>query len=185
MVNFRANLISPVMVKKTQDYKNYSPQTVSFVEMEPASKADLKAMNKTMKNWGGNNYAWDIYNFFVESAEMQDRFEPEGEDKKRFFAITSQNSDLKNLVYDKILALALVIDQESSIILDFLQVDPDHDYFSLSPSYKGIGSAVVNALKNMFLEKDILLKSVPSAIEFYEKLGFNLVDKMGHMIYKR
>lgn len=180
MVNFRANLISTVTVKNIQN----SPRSVSFVEMKPASREDSRAMQNAMIAWGSDSYAWDIYNFFVESTEEQDDFSLEDDGKNRFFAITTQRSDLKNLISDRILALALVLEEKSSICLKFLQVDPDQNSFAMFQTYKGVGSTMVNALKDMFAKKDILLTSVPSAIEFYKKLGFNLVDDMRHMILK-
>ena len=59
-----------------------------------------------------------------------------------------------------------------SYTLEFLQVSPEHTYYNEDRQYKKIGAALINAIKDIAGNKKIIVDSVPSAVGFYELMGF-------------
>lgn len=183
MISFKANLIRPVSVERMVDEKNYKSIPTSFVELDNTSSQDLQALRKISRSWdNGKSYAWDIYNFFSCSFEEDEDFLL----SKRYFAVTTQRQNFEKLSYDRVLGLAQMNDEDSYYMLEFLQVDPDTNFNEFYRKFKGVGAAMLMALKTLFNSKDIVLRPADSnVVEFYVKQGFELLKESKYMRLKR
>ena len=179
MISFKASLINPVTIRRVISDNESYPQKASFVELDTNSNADEKALRQVSRNWdAGTSFAWDIHNFFRETTDECDCFLT-----RKFYALTSQRNNLESLNADEILGLVQIDNQSNNYYIDFLQVEPENSHNSYQRMFKGIGTAIINSLKNI-CNKDILLKSVGGTTDFYSKLGFE--PEIGkYMILKR
>lgn len=174
MISFKANLIQSVSVERMS-----KPFPASFVELDNTSKQDLNTLKKISRNWdNGRSFAWDVYSFFSSPYE-------EGE-QRRYFAITTQRQNFENLYEARVLGVAQMIDEKKCYLLEFLQVDPETNFNSFYRTFKGVGAAMLTALKTLFNDKDILLKPADCFVRmFYEKQGFEFLKETSHMRFKR
>lgn len=186
MLTFKANYISPATIVRINN-SNYGFKQVSFVEIDPMYKNDRLSVNKAAVSWdrhGGEGFAYDIC-----EALNQIYCSGQNNDDKRFFAITTQRNDFERLAYDDILALAQVTTPEeseyhsNSKYIDFLQIDPEYQKSNVYRTFKGVGTAMLNSIKKLYNDKNILLDSVESAIEFYTKNGFKEIESL-KMIFR-
>ncbi len=67
-----------------------------------------------------------------------------------------------------------------------MQVDPETNFNSFYRTFKGVGAAMLTALKTLFNDKDIILKPADCFVRmFYEKQGFEFLKETSHMRFKR
>lgn len=166
MLTFQANYLNSASIQRINIYKPCAKK-VSFIEINPQSKSDVLAVNKTAINWdknGGEGFAYDICRAINTGI------------KDRFFALTTQRSGFENPDSEQILALAQVkTENEGEEFIEYLQVDPENTNSAENPEFMHIGTAMLDSLKQLFFYKNIELDSVKSAISFYLRNGF--VDK--------
>ena len=156
---FKAQYLNNVNIMKYNDKSNkYEPAVASFVELKDEDKATVAKLNQ---EWIKGVLIEDIYDDFVEC-----------ENGHKVYAVTTQQSDLKNLDHKKILSIG-EIDTfwGQKAFIEFLQANPDsfeNPYFE----YKKCGSAFLDGLKQLY--KTITLKSVSldEVINFYKNNGF-------------
>ena len=145
-INFGAKFLSSERVFKYNCRDNsYYPARVSFVEIEPC--CDEATLSNIVKYWQNDTYACNILNTVKRINE-----DLENSNKYKIYALTSQKHDFKKLSSDKILALAQIeLEENKTPYLSYLQVNPDNikQYaFYNERSYKGVGTGVLNSLKN-------------------------------------
>ncbi len=169
-VYFGAKFIQTIPVKQySYRAKTYSSVPVSFVELNPFDKQDLKTLEKIIYEFGDDSYAGNIY--FDAKHFNQDipRL------LMRFFAITKQKDSFEKLKPEEILGLADITEKGGfKINLNYLQTHPQYlNSYPRPKFYKGIGTAIIDCLKNM--AQKINLRSTPSSatINFYKKNGFS------------
>lgn len=68
--------------------------------------------------------------------------------------------------------------------IDYLQASPEFGYFVPNRKMQHIGKAMLDGLKSVLPNKQLFLDSVLSAVRFYEKQGFKLVDDVMTMVFK-
>ncbi len=177
MINFKANYINATTVKRINQTP-VSDKVVSFVELSPQSTSDVKAIRTLSYCWDDNkSLAGDLYCNLRDCSLYGDN------SGQKFYAITQQRNNFEKLDSDEILAVAQIRDRDD-IHLDLLQVDPANNNDIYLREFCHIGTAMLNCLKKLFPNKDITLKSVDSAFDFYLKNGFNRIANSSHFIFK-
>ena len=169
--NFGAKFINKIPVKKLDLLNNtYKDANVSFVQIEPNNRNDALALKYTARYWYNGHYADNIaytarqiYTGAIDSNRYQ------------VYALTKQKKHFNELSSDKILGLVEVENKPNFTEILHLQVDPELVYTIQPPTYKHVGTGILNSLKK-FYKKSIELKSVYSAVKFYEKNGFKMSD---------
>lgn len=181
MINFKANYVSPTYIKDTYRNSNKQDCKVSLVEVNPNSQADLSAIHDIALNWGKRDtYAVNIMENLFYSHYCEDF------SGKRFFALTKQPNNFEKLKGEEVLGLAMVITNDTKEVrLEYLQVEPENNYFSIERRYKGIGSSLLHSICDIFKNRDISLCSAKSAIEFYKSQGFKQINETMYFILKR
>lgn len=175
-ISFKANYINSKKIKHTSDNTSYCD--ASFVKLNPRSFVDKTALEII------NTY-WDAGKTFADSVAMDlemSIFNPNGRD---FFALTTQKDNLDILIPEEILGIAETRQENRNTIkLKYLQVDPANTNSSTNPTFKGIGTAILNSIKEYFPRMDITLFSTDSALSFYKNNGFKSI-KANQLIFKR
>ena len=151
--------------------KTYSPCKISFVEIEPNNPSDLKSLYEIAKHWHGSTYAPDVaLTAYHVSKNILSK------EKCKIYALTRQTEDFHELNPHKVLCLSdITLQDDKPIEIEFLQVDPQMTCTVKNAAYKNIGSGFLNTIKGLY-NKAITLTSVFSAIPFYEKNGFELIE---------
>ena len=174
-ISFKAEFISPSIIKKASTGKEIR---TSFVEHKSKCSKDRIALNGVESQWGeGNTFATGILSDFEKSTYD---YTP----NKKYFALTLQNKQWNELIPKKILGLAEIIQGEGRIKLKYLQADPKHNMHSAKRKFTGIGTAILNTLKSLFPQHDIVLQTAESARDFYIANGFEEIGKENEMIFR-
>ena len=172
-ISFKANYLFPTNIKK-----NNTDYQVSFVELNPTSENDMKALSSIALYWDNHtSFAADIFETFKHHY-ITYNLSPD----ERYFALTSQKNKFEKLAPSEILGVAQINKSNRLLSLDFLQVDPEYKGIIFDSPYRRIGTALLNSIKKLYPRRDIILKPVESSIEFYKKNGFKTLDRK--MIYK-
>lgn len=169
-INFTANLIKRTQIQRRNSDNKFEPYDVSIVELDKNYEPDINSLYKASILWNdqGARYSSNIYHDATKGYEYDDV------KREHYFALTEQNKDFDNLDEEKILGLMLF---SESVYPDdeitWLQVRPNTNTpNSWKRKYKGVGTAMINMLKDTNLKKDIRVKSADDAVEFYKKQGF-------------
>lgn len=182
MITFKANLISQANINKLTPQNSYKQTTASIVELDKASKADLRALKNVNSDWGkGNSYANDIVQCF--NSYFDNSTSPK--DDVHIFAVTTQKDSFERLDSKKILGLSEITNESEFYVLDYLQTNPRYKSNSATPKFKGVGSAIVNFIKDYVEKKEILLMPAENAVGFYQKHGFKFAKSSFFMTFKK
>ncbi len=185
MINFKANYINSTIVQMKDINNKYNDYKVAFVEFSPHKAKDVLALRDTAREWeDGDQFAKEIFRDIQEEHFAKDYYQ---DSKYRFFGITRQLNSLDNPISDLILGLAEVGKKsDNRAELYFFQVDPSNNMFAEETRFKGIGSAVLNSLKNLYAQREIILKSVPdeAVVSFYKKHDFKPLEFTGKLIWR-
>lgn len=177
MITFGATRISPVNIKKAVNKKHFRDYKVNFAELNQCSDNDVRTLANLTNLWGQkNSYCFDILEDFVYT-----------ESKKKVYILTSQKGNLNNVAADKILGICEVSPQKDSLIVNYLETSPQYASFIKDRYIKGVGKALMNMIKVVYNDLDIMLSSVSYATGFYKKLGFKPMypgKNANIMIYK-
>lgn len=199
-INFKARYIGPVSVLK-KDENKYTPTEVSFVEFKPTDLQDLTTLSCIAKSWN-RSYAGNIYD-----NAYQKLCTTYGDDSC-YFGVLLPQDDYMKVDSKNVLGLVQYTPKEYyANIINFLQVNPKIMYKSgfakamsdimnsvkkiIAPndsgvehsSYKGVGTGILDSLKEMSKDKPIVLVSDKKAVEFYEKNDFTNIDIIGKYAY--
>ncbi len=180
-INFNGNFIRPTVVKKINKDNKYIPHRVSLIQIDTTNQMDIKALRDTFKIWENDSSIPSFSDIIYEDAkQIHDKNYDNGFHK--FFVLTNQKKHFYKLNYNDILAMSEIsaYPHSKKINIDAIEVHPEHNYWSSKRNFKGIGSAFLDAIKKVFDGKEITLRSVPSAIDFYKKNGFHQITKDSH-----
>ena len=175
-ISFSGHYIAPVNILKKTVKENFIPCNASFVKLDTLNKGDIFALKEIDDEWP-NSFADIIY------TDAKSFYEKEEQSKfHHFFVVTAQVADFQKIISDKILAVTEISAFPSSkkIDIEALQVHPQHNYWSQERNYKRVGSAFLDVIKQVFIGKEIRLRSLPSALEFYYINGFHPITKGSH-----
>lgn len=171
--SFEANLIKTITIQKLMPQtKTYYPAKVSFVEIESDNPKDTKALYEAANFWIDEKYANNIaYTSSLLNTKRLDK------NKNKIYAITSQNTNFKELDENKILAMAEIEAADKPIIeLSHIQVKPEIIYAIEKPEYKHIGTGMLNALKSLYSGIKLTAADSQSVINFYLKNKFSRLE---------
>lgn len=184
MISFKALPVSNIPtphVKKYDDKRNLCDYRVAFVELNPDNMSDMKALRDIADEWDfGETFAKNIYN----EARGVIRYWGE-KPVKRFFALVHSCVNPMNLNSDNIIGVTEIHDKIDEVEIKYLQAEPPYTEYQMEPIFKGIGTAIINSIKALIPNKNIVLRSVDSAKKFYRKNGFVSMRKENWMIFKR
>lgn len=177
-ISFRANYIKPAVVQKRTTDGSYADSKGSFIELDYKDKKDMDSLKKVSETWGAGTFAYDIYEEALQALE-EDNIE-----NKHTYAITQQGSGLDDVNPDEVMGLAYVEEKSpNEKELVYLQVDPSIAKTYEDKPIKHIGSAMLDSLKSISSDCAITLKSVNSALDFYETNGFKSNPKRSALEY--
>lgn len=172
-LNFTANFLKDVSILKKDYDGEYSPCTVSLVELDTEDNNDIKALYKTASLWAkkGCYYAFGIYNDATKECKTSDV------EKEHYIALTTQEDNYSHLDHNKVLGLAMFSEMKfEDNRLDFLEVNPKTSKSkSRNRQYKEAGKAIIQYLKDNY-NQNIGVSSDSRAVDFYRKQGFVSVD---------
>ena len=165
---FGAKLINTASVGKlTPPTNNYSKRWIGFVQIFPEHEPDLEALGNTVKHWENDKFARNAY---YAACKIKNRSSYYAAHK--IYALTSQPGNYESLDPDKILGIAHVVPfGKDHLFLEHLQVKPSYIYSS-NPEYKGIGTAIIESLKNLCNKISLTSSKEKSVKDFYKKNGF-------------
>jgi len=170
-INFGAKPVGMLPVLKyNKTLKSYLPENISLVEMELGAKQDLSAVCSAARNWRGNDYATEIAG---DQCMLYEQYL--NRQSYNIYAATTQKEKYDSLDAGKILGLAEISKFSPSIKLEYIQVKPEQAFRSKNRTYHGIGKSLIDFIKQTF-NKKIVLQADYKAANFYEKLGFEMID---------
>ena len=151
-LHFGAKFINKVDVSKLTDV-NLKKDGLSIAKMIRWDENDIKALEDISK-WENDKYAWHIY------KHVKDGYAAD------VYLATTQKDNFEKLDSNKIVGIAQI--SRNHILGAFL------DYFQVKPDVnnKGIGSAILDSLKNMFNKICLMPLNDEKVIKFYEKNDF-------------
>ena len=171
-VSFKANYIGPMAFLTKSSNANGSAAIVpgSFVELDPKNNIDVDSIADVSANWGFfDSLAYDVFDDMERINKNLMRYK---EDSK-FYAMTLQQSNFEELEPEKVLGVTEVSKKdESTIKINYLQVDPSNTRNKASAKFKRLGTNFLNYIKNIYPNNDIYLRSTDSAKKFYKFNGF-------------
>lgn len=161
---FGAKFINAVAIGKNSHHKNkYFDDLVSFVQIEPTNPDDIEAVKNAALYWKDDKYALNI-SYAAET--LKDNIE------SSVYALTSQKSNFQFLDSDKILGLMHTTTfPNDTKFIEHIQVYPEL-INEKNPEYKGVGTGILNSLKQLSNMIVCFPASGLSVKSFYLKNGF-------------
>ena len=168
-INFKANYLNTTNIEKlSPTTKKFVPHEVSFVEINPRLKDDIKALKKMTKLWGEDSTFASPILYFAKT-----------DPRKRTFFITEQKDSFEKIDPKKILGITQLgkeIAGECSI--EYLETKPGLQYSDKGREYKKIGSCILDGLKEIFQDKTLKVDYIFDRVEFYLHNGFDFRDEV-------
>ena len=152
----------------------------------------MDTLDRIANSWVDDIFSVNIYNNANDIYEKKQKNRNFVPFRDFIYGLTTQKDNFEKLDYRKVLGLCdgRLID-EKKIYMSHLQINPEYVYSSLAVfqskpfEYKGIGSAIVNALKNMYSSIELSSRREESVRRFYIKNGFtNIPDSLTRFIWK-
>ena len=180
-INFGAIDLGTKYVNKLNQENEYEPSIVHFVEIDDKNKNDVKALENISKYWRNCWYAEDIYNTALEKYDGNSLYK-----NYKVYALTSQQNNFECLGDDKILGVVEVYGlskNNSTICIGHIESKPN-DINLGEKEYKGIGSAMLKSLQDIFNRIDVVPRDSEGVKNFYRKNGFDEYPaKTNHFVW--
>lgn len=181
-ISFRAKLINKSDLGKLIEgcYPScYERQSASFVEIDSSNTDDIKALSEVAKYWMYGKFTSNIYHAACALRNGSNYYK-----NHKIYALTTQRSNYNNLNSDKILGLVHVSPNDDNYtFIEHFEVNPQYIYAS-EQEYKGIGTAMLDSLKQVYNKLSCCPLSSKYVINFYEKNGFiKKPEKFNYYIY--
>ena len=178
-INFKANFINKTSVKKLSPVtKEFVSHEVSFVEINPRLKDDIKALKKMANLWGEDSVFASTIFYFAKKDPRDPR--------KRTFLLTDQKDSFEKLEPQKILGITQ-LDKEKAgeSCIEYLETKPEFQCCNNEREYKELGSTILDSLKKVFQDKTLKVDYIFDRVDFYLNNGFNFRDEvLGDLIWK-
>ena len=174
MISFKARLVNQTTVRKIIPTGIDKTCGASLIQLDSACIKDLELMERVSNEWG----YLDTYAYDVKSTMSKEFYLPKyrNSSQKEFYALTLQERGFNNPEYEKILGV-MQVDKANmnKLNLDFIQVNPRHQFGCANAEYKNIGKSMIFSLLLLTQAKFFALNSVGKNSAFYEKLGFKKI----------
>lgn len=166
--SFGAKFLNKIKIDKYNQPKDkYDITYVSFVEIEPNNRSDIKALYENAKYWEDAKYADDIYNAACEMRDNNIYY-----NKNHIYALTTQNSNFEELNADAILGITNIRETgDNSMFIENLQVHPNIVYRRCA-NYRGVGTGILNSLKKICNMITLFSAKEKSVQDFYKRNDF-------------
>lgn len=175
-INFKANLINTTYVRKlSPTAKKFVPHEVSFVEINPRLKDDIKALKKLANHWGAKS-------MFANSIYKKAKTNP----NEKTYLLTEQSSNFEKLDFTQILGITQLSKEETDkYCIEYLETKPDLQKSNKNRDYKRIGSRILHSLKKTFYNKKIRVNYIFEELNFYLSNGFDFEGELfGDLTWK-
>ena len=173
-LNFTAHYIDNYTVPEfDRKQRKYKPSEIFIVEYDLGNQQDLEAIERAVKVWGksdsfGSKIAEDAKK--IREGNITRR-------KAKIYIATSQHENFDILDWRKILGLSSVTcHSRKKAEIDYFQVSPTSAYNSDYRPYTNVGESIMNLLKQIHRKRAIVAEVMYSAANFYEKMGFVVID---------
>lgn len=183
-INFQASFVNSCTVGKYLPLKNeYENKEVYFVKLDPLDKNDIDVLDNIADYWLDDIFSINIYN--NANDIYQKNLKDDVPYKEFFYALTTQKDNLEKLDYNNVLGICDgKMFSKRNVYLSHIQVKPEYIY-SYQPEYKGLGTAIINSLKNLYSQIELSSRTDKSIRNFYIKNGFiNKPDSKTKFIWR-
>ena len=181
-INFKASYIMQATITENLANNCTKNKTVSFIELNPQNNEDISCLAETVLAWKNAAFTSSIY----QNACLDGFWSEEKDITTKYYAITEQTENFTKPNAHKLLGLVEVEPLSSKLeFIHYIQVKPTLMWNALNSKYKHIGSAMLNAIKQLCPSKDILLDPEEGTELFYLKNGFKKVEESSKMMLKR
>ena len=184
MITFKAHYIKPVTIQRKGIDSKYHDCKASLVKLDINSDNDLLALNRLNISWDNCKTILDditrIYNYLYNKIRPSQ--------SENFFVLTTQKDKFENLDVNAIQGVlqTRINEKKKMLEIEHFQVNPDTNYEACTRKYKGVGFALIEAIKEIFNKnKEIFVSAERYSIPFYEKAGFVKTGIRTNMIFRR
>ena len=174
MISFKANYITPITIGRAVSKDEIVPYRAALSECNPESNLDLFSLNTTAvflpRRTG---FANSIHDDFCLSKIG----ELDNKNWVRFLVISKEQKSYSYIRPFNILGLAEISSTKlhsGSVYIDYLQTVKKW----IGNNMCFVGQKMLDYIKQTYPNKDIDLNATPSAIKFYKKNGFVVVNKL-------
>lgn len=168
-ISFQGKYIGRQTIKKLHKTQVPTEQSVVFAELSTNSMCDKNALKKVNHLW---NDSLTNAGYVMEDFISFDGDSAKPNSWRKFFVLTLQKKKLHELKPEKMLGVAEVNVGSKNIKLRELVADPKNTHDAQSPVYKGIGSALMKAIKSYFPSSSIVINDAGEDAEFFIRQGF-------------
>ena len=165
-ISFKAKCINYTTIDKQISQNKYCKKNVAFAKMNNNSYYDVKALKEL-------SYLWDYDSNLIPAIYLYFSLE-DGKNSEIYF-LTSQTKNFKKIIPEKVLGIIQITNHPKYEYLNYIQTRPDCTAAKQNRPYKNIGQTMINLVKKITENKDIVLNSIKEAIEFYKKQGFKVI----------
>ena len=173
MLSFKGTKVLPTSVIKDYNFVAVtSNHPTTFAELNPLDPLDRESLKRIEKIFGTRG---------ADASLISDIFQYEGQSTSnitsRVFALTEQEDDFDRIKPSAVLGLAKTTDMDrDNVFIDMIQVNPFYIFDNPYSHLKRCGSAIVESLKNTFINKDLWAHVPKPLIDYFKRKGFEIVN---------
>jgi ribosomal protein S18 acetylase RimI-like enzyme len=161
-INFGARLIDQVSIAKKLKDCSIGKPNISCVEIDSKNTEDINALYQVTKDWQDDIFSINIYNNLIGKYNGSSFYK-----EYKTFAITNQDNPPNVLDSKKIIALAEIKELIPHSVAHITHIQVNPEYYD-----KGIGTSMLDILKQMYSHITLTSTSNHKAKEFYRKNDF-------------
>ena len=167
MITFGSIYKSSASVNKISKNKELIPHNVAFVEMKPDSMYDNLTLNIVANILPKRKkFARTMWENFVMTYKGKSK-----DAKVKYFAITKEQPNYKFVKPNNVLGMVEVSFYPltgNAVFVNYIQVLKNFIF----NKFDHVGTSIIDSIKKLYPDKDIILNAIPSTVPFYEKNGF-------------
>ena len=169
-LSFTAKLIqNRVNIGRLEDDGRYHDFKSNFVEIEPECDNDVEALKNAVKCWENDKFGMNAC-YAVQAAKNDSKYYV----NHKVYALTAQQDKFEILNPDEILGVVHVVPlcgRSKELFVEHVQANPNY-LNKINPKYVGIGTAMINSLKDLCNMMTLFSSKEKSVRDFYTKNGF-------------
>lgn len=169
-LSFTAKLIQDrVNIGRLEDDGRYHDFKSNLVEIDPKCDNDVKALKNAVKYWENDKFGMKAC-YAVQAAKNDSKYYIH----HKVYALTAQQDKFEKLNPDEILGVVHVVPlsgRSKELFVEHVQANPNY-LNKINPKYVGIGTAMINSLKDLCNMMTLFSSKEKSVKDFYAKNGF-------------